>query len=144
MRPLTLNQLTRPHSKQRSHGAGKEIDRSPVVGVRAPEDKSVNDGPDIRGLGQKRTLRSWKHYKQRPMADENQDRNHRLPAKSQLHDQVAKKISNSDLRQHVDELEVQPAVSYRDQDLAHQDQTQTPCNYMPEELASGSALFYTP
>ena len=107
MRSLALNQLPGPCAKQRSYSAGKEVDGGPVVRVRVPEHKNVDDGPNVCLLGQKRPLRSRESNKQRPIANENRRCNKSLPAKPQLHDQVAKKISNPDLRQHVNELKAQ-------------------------------------
>src|SRR5713226_8399768 len=110
MRSLALNQLSCPDAKQGSHGAGQEVDGGPVVRVWVPENKNVDDRPDVCLLGQKRPLCSRESYKQRPIANENCHYNQSLPAKSQLHDQVAKKITNPDLRQHIDELKAQLAA----------------------------------
>src|SRR5208283_3269751 len=120
-----LQQLAGPDSEEGGHRAGDEINGGPIIIVRMPKYIGVDDRADVGRLRQEWSLRSRECHEQRPITGEQHNGDDDLRAKAELHDQVAEKIGDPDLRQHVDELKMQDAGGDRHQDLAHQDQPET-------------------
>src|SRR5207244_12798642 len=98
---------TRPHTAQGGRGAGNEGNVRRIGGIPASEHERVDYRSDVRLLRKEGVSRSRESHEKRPMPNQKQRRDYSLPSKPELHDQVAKKISDADLRQHVDELEMQ-------------------------------------